>query len=379
MIEKAKIGLDARPYNWTGIGRYLRNLIDQLLVIDQENEYVLFLEKDAAEQVPDSPKVKKVIVDIPHYSWKEQTSMPRVIQKEDCDLVHFPHFNMPITYKDPFIVTIHDLTLSFFPGQKMTSFLHRTGYQATIKHACKKAKRIIAVSKNTAKDIENLMKVDQSKIDIIYEAVEFDKYHNRHSEEGIVEMKSRFNLKKPYLLYVGVWRSHKNILGMLSAFRKILDRGIDCNLVITGKPDPHYPEVKNKIKELKLENRVIFPGFVPDEDLPLMYAGADLFVWPSFYEGFGLPPLEAMASGTPVISSNTSAMPEILGKAAEFFDPYDDEEIALAMERVLRDRGHREQLKEKGLLHVKQFQWKKMAEETLKVYQKELGRLNGSR
>ncbi|MFC1640629.1 glycosyltransferase family 4 protein [Patescibacteria group bacterium] len=365
------IGIDARAFStsWTGIGRYLRNLTRELVVIDQPYKFVVFLPPQEMDSF-DAPndRVKKVSVDIPHYSWQEQIFFKRYIGREKIDLMHFPHFNIPLTYRKPFVATIHDLTLSFFPGQKMTGFVHRIGYQMAIRHAATHSSKVIAVSNNTKRDLEQLMDIDQSKVHVIYESVEFDKYHTNHDPEEIQRVTRSSGIRKPFLLYAGVWRSHKNILGMLEGFRKILDRGLDYQLVITGKPDPHYPEIQDKIERMNLGNNVVLPGFVSDSELPLLYAGAGLFLFPSFYEGFGLPPLEAMASGTPVVSSNTSAMPEVLNDAVEFFDPYDTEDMARSLEKVLRNQSYQEELRNKGLVHVKQFSWKKMADETLKVY-----------
>lgn len=369
--KKYHIGIDARSYGWTGIGRYVRNLMRELFVLDTENEYTVFLNKENYDtfKAPNE-RVKKILVDIPWYSFQEQLQFPKALRSQKFDLVHFPHFNIPLVYSKPFVATIHDLTLSFFPGQKMTSMMHRMAYQMTIRHACKKAQGIIAVSKNTKKDIEQLLSVPSEKVDVIYEAVENDTYNANIDLDAVEAIKKKYNIRKPYLMYVGVWRSHKNILGLLSGFAKILERGLDYQLVITGKADPHYPEVMEKMKELGIEKNVVLPGFVPEEELPVFFKGCELFVFPSFYEGFGLPPLEAMASGCPVVASNTSCMPEILGDAAEFFDPYNHEDIARAMESVLRNRARAMELRTKGLEHVKKFSWKTMARQTLATYYK---------
>lgn len=367
------IGIDARSYGWTGIGRYVRNLMRELFILDTQNHYTIFLNKEAYDIFEEpNERVKKVLADIPWYSIDEQTKFLSTLKKQKFDLMHFPHFNIPLLYNEPFIATIHDLTLSFFPGQKMTSLMHRMAYQATIRHACKKARGIIAVSKNTKKDIEQLLKIPSQKVDVIYEAVESDRYNANTDQAKIDALKKKYNIRKPYLMYVGVWRSHKNILGLLSGFSKILERGLDYQLMITGKPDPHYPEVMQKIHDLGIEQSVILPGFAPEEELPTFFQGCDLFVFPSFYEGFGLPPLEAMASGCPVIASNTSCMPEILQDAAEYFDPYDHEDIARAMESVLRNRARAAELRAKGLERVKKFSWQVMARETLETYKKAL-------
>lgn len=369
--KKYHIGIDARSYGWTGIGRYVRNLMRELFVVDTRNEYTVFLNKENFDtfEIPNE-RVKKVLADIPWYSFQEQLQFPKTLRSQKFDLVHFPHFNIPLVYGEPFVATIHDLTLSFFPGQKMTSMMHRMAYQMTIRHACKKAQGIIAVSKNTKKDIEQLLSIPSEKVDVIYEAVENETYNANIDLDAVEAIKKKYNIRKPYLMYVGVWRSHKNILGLLSGFAKILERGLDYQLVITGKADPHYPEVMEKMKELGIEKNVVLPGFVPEEELPVFFKGCELFVFPSFYEGFGLPPLEAMASGCPVVASNTSCMPEILGDAAEFFDPYNHEDIARAMESVLRNRARAMELRTKGLEHVKKFSWRTMARQTLATYYK---------
>lgn len=375
---KKKIGIDARALGWTGIGRYLRNLLREIFVLDEINNYVIYLKKEDQHLLPPlSPRVSLKFVDIPHYSLAEQWKLFRELHREKFDLVHFPHFNVPIMYRLPYVVTIHDITLHFFPGQKMTGIIDRLGYNATMRAACKHAAQIIAVSKNTKKDIENIIGIDPEKIHVIYESVEFDRYHTKIDKHKIDTLKKDLGIQRPYLLYTGVWRNHKNILGLLKAFRKVRDAGIDYDLVITGRPDPHYPEVPEEIAKLNIADSVRLPGLVPEEDLPVLYAGASLFVYPSFYEGFGLPPLEAMACGTPVVSSNTSAMPEILGDAVEYFDPYDTDMMARTIVRVLRSEALQVELRRRGLDRVHQYNWRSMAVETLGVYQTQMKKYAG--
>ncbi len=373
-VEPKRIGIDARSYNWTGIGRYIRNIMQGVLATDHTNEYVVFLDHAAREHfvAPSGARVKVVEVECPHYSLKEQTTFLRTLQREKLDLVHFPHFNLPLLYRRPFVVTIHDLTLSFYPGKKMTSPIERLAYQVTIGNACRSAKGIIAVSENTKKDIIRLHRTAAEKISVIYEAVETQHYH-QFDENAKVAVKSKYHITKPFLLYVGVWRNHKNVVGMLEGFKKTLDRGVDAQLVITGKADPHYPEVLAYITEHNLSDAVILPGFVDEADLPTLFAAASGFVFPSFYEGFGLPPLEAMAAGTPVISSNMATMQEILGDAALYFDPQNTDAIATAMEQILQDHNLRETLRQKGLVQVQKFSWQDAAKKTHDLYRHILG------
>ncbi len=371
-----RIGIDCRMYSsrFTGIGRYVYELTENLFRMDPQNEYVLFLnEPEFSHFTPPNPRVKKVLVNAPHYSLAEQTKFLRALNKEKLDLMHFTHFNAPIFYRRPSIVTIHDLTLSFYPGKKMSSPIHRLAYQLTIKSAVKKAKKIIAVSWNTKKDLQNLFNADDEKINVIYEGVheKFQPRHHEQNEKKLEDVKQKFRLDKPYLLYTGVWRSHKNLPNLIKAFHILkTDYGFDGYLVITGRKDPMYaPELEEKTLSLKLEDDVIFTGLVEERDLVPLYTGALAYVFPSLYEGFGLPPLEAMQCGVPVVASEISSIPEICGKDnAVFFNPEDPENMAEKIFEVTSQPSLREKLIANGLQRVKQFSWQKMTQETLKVY-----------
>ncbi len=372
-----RIGIDCRMYSsrFTGIGRYVYELTENLFKIDSKNEYILFFNQPEYNlfQSP-NPRVKKVLVNAKHYSFNEQTKFLHILNKQKLDLMHFTHFNAPIFYSKPSIVTIHDLTLHFFPGRKMTTPLHRLAYHITLKSAVKKAKKVITVSKNTKKDLQNLLKVPHAKIEVIYEGVH-QKFHPISSTSAahkiVLETKNKYNLNKPYLLYTGVWRTHKNIPNLLNAFHILKkDHNFDGYLVITGRNDPFYAkEIIDHARNLKLEKDVIFPGLVPEEDLVPLYNGALLYVFPSLYEGFGLSPLEAMQCGVPVVVSNSSCLPEICGhENALFFNPNDPQDIATKMSQAIKDPQLRQTLITNSLKHVKNFSWQKMAEQTLKVY-----------
>jgi len=380
-----RIGIDCRMYSsrFTGIGRYVYELTENLFRTDPQNEYVLFFnEPEFSLFTPPNSKVKKVLVDAPHYSYAEQTKFLHLLNKEKLDLMHFTHFNAPIFYNKPSVVTIHDLTLSFYPGKKMSSPVHRFGYHLTIKTAVNKAKKIIAVSWNTKKDLQQLFRTDDKKISVIYEGVH-EKFQPLKSEQDlkkIEDVKKKYGLAfngKPYLLYTGVWRSHKNLPKLLKAFH-ILKNDYDYqgSLVITGRKDPMYaPELEEKALSLKLEDDVIFTGLVDEKDLVHLYNGAQAYVFPSLYEGFGLPPLEAMQCGIPVVASNISSIPEICGKDnAVFFNPEDPEDMAEKIFNVTSEPSLREKLIANGLKRVKNFSWQKMTEQTLKVYHQALNR-----
>ncbi|MBU1992373.1 MAG: glycosyltransferase family 1 protein [Patescibacteria group bacterium] len=365
-----KIGIDCRMYSpaFTGIGRYVLELTENLFKLDKQNEYVLFFNNPEYKYFkPPNERVKKVLVDAGHYSFAEQTTFLKKLNKEKLDLMHFTHFNAPLLYNKPFIVTIHDLTLTLFPGQKMTNFTHRMAYHAVIKHAVKKAKHVIAVSNNTKNDLGKFLKADTNKVSVVYEGIapEF-KPIKGHKLELV---RGKYDIQKPFLLYTGVFRSHKNLVNLVKAFAVIRKNyKLDIQLVITGREDKYYPEVKNTIEQLGLQNEIVMPGLVPEEDLISLYSTATIYVFPSLYEGFGLPPLEAMQCGTPVVCSNASCMPEVCGDAVLFFNPNDLSDIAEKVHTLYKDKNLQKKLIKKGLEHVQKFSWEKMAKETLKLY-----------
>lgn len=365
-----KLGIDCRIISsrFTGIGRYTHELVTRLIKLNDTKEkpdqiVLFFNDPEYYEFATNSPHVKKILVNARHYSLAEQTKFLRTLNKENCDLVHFPHFNVPILYKKPFIVTIHDLTLSLFPGRKMTRLHHRLAYHKTIKNAVKKAKKIIAVSHHTKKDIVEHLKIDPAKITVIYHGIakEFEKTND-------TDVLQKHQIPGPYLLYTGVWRNHKNLKRLIQAL-KILKSKTPLKLVITGNPDPHYPEVQQTVKDLGLQDDVVFPGFVSEKELIQLYSHAAIYVFPSLYEGFGFPPLEAMKCATPVVASNASSIPEVCGiQNAVFFDPQDENEIAQKILEVYNNKPLQMEMVKNGLQHAAQFSWEKMVTETTKLY-----------
>lgn len=366
-----KIGIDARMYsiNFTGIGRYVYELIHHLAVIDKESEYIIFMNQPEYDLFkPPNKRWKKVLVSAKHYSLSEQTKFMHALLKEQLDVTHFTHFNAPIGYFGKIVVTIHDLTLSFFPGKKMTSVVHRLAYQTVLKSVTRKAKKIIALSENTKKDLNRLLGIPEEKIVVIYDGVS-DAFHKISDEKILNKTRTKYALYKPFLLYTGVWRNHKNIVGLIKAFSILKKKHkFEGFLVITGKEDPFYPEVKSTVTKEGLQKDVIFTGLVEDEELVALYNLAKVFVFPSFYEGFGLPPLEAFSCETPVCASNISAIPEVCGDAALYFNPEKPEDMAEKILKVWRSLNLQKELIKKGLRRVKMFSFRQMAEETLEVY-----------
>lgn len=374
-----RIGIDARMYRSgvAGIGRYSQNLIKYLLEIDRDDEFVLFMTPEDKKEFENfkiknslkivNYKLKIITTDIPHYSIAEQTQLPKIIKKEKVDLMHFLNFNYPVNYRGKFIVTIHDLTLIKFPDTaKKTNVFKRSAFNFVMRKACQNAIKVIAISKNTKHDIEDIFHVDANKIKVIYESAD-DKVFIDVKDSDIDRLKKQYNIDSPAILYVGQYRPHKNLPGLVEAFGKIRN-DMPCKLVLVGKPDLAHKRLKESIDKTGKKDDIAMPGFVSDNELACWYKLATVFAFPSLYEGFGLPGLEAMQAGTPVVAADNSVLPEIYEKAAIYFDPFETQDIADKIKSVLVNDKLRADLIQKGKDRVKQFSWEKMARETLDLY-----------
>jgi len=367
-----KIAIDARMYGneeCTGIGTYIKNLTDNLFQIDSENEYILFLREPAFSWfTPPNERVKKVKVTPRWYTYSEQFILPLQFLKEKFDLIHYPHFNSPILFPGKSICTIHDLTPLSFPGHKMNSMIRRLGYRAVFIATVRKAAKIIAVSESTKHEVIEHFKVNPEKTVVTHEGVDerFKIFENR---DIISQVKNKFKIDQPFIFYVGVWRDHKNITGLVEAFNLLKrKRSLPHQLVLGGREDLHDTKVREMINNSPFKNDIITTGYISDEELPLLYNSAAVFVLPSFIEGFGLIAIEAQSCGCPVVSTSTSSLPEILGDSALFFDPHNNEKIAEQIHSVLSNNTIKQELIKKGLENVKRFSWKKCAEQTLAIY-----------
>lgn len=361
-----RIAIDCRMHStkFTGIGKYVDQLITNLAKIDTQNEYILYFnDPEFTEFKPPAPNFRKYLVNAPHYSLKEQTKFALAIKQTKPDLVHFTHFNSPIPTIRKQVTTIHDLTLHFYPGRKYVSKLKRFAYKSVLLASLLKSKKIITVSKNTEKDLHKLYPFTKKKTRTIYEGVD-ENFIN-----PTIKTKLSFDLPKNYILYTGNWRDHKNLVNLIIAFH-ILKKDYDYKgkLVLTGNENELYPETREKIQEYKLENDVITPGLIPEDELPTLYTKADCYVFPSLYEGFGLPILESFATETPVACSNKSCLPEIGSDGVLTFNPLDTQEMALQINKILTDKQTRDRLIKNGTKRLKDFSFEKMARETLKLY-----------
>ncbi len=336
---------------------------------DTVNEYVLFFnEPHYSEFEVPNERWKKVLVNARHYSYKEQTVFLYKLLQEKLDLMHFTHFNAPLLYKKPSVVTIHDLTLSFYPGKKMTKLHHRVAYNMTIKSITKHAKKIIAVSKHTKKDLIEILDVSDDKIQVIYEWLNRNDFFIADKDQ-IDKMKLKFDIKNDYLFYVWVLREHKNLLRLIKAYKQLLDEWLEwVDLVIAWKEDV-YMEIRNLIIKEKLQKNVKLLWFVSEEDLNILYSWTKAVAYPSLYEWFGLPVLEAMAHWVPLACSNMSCLPEIAWKDwAVFFNPLSIESIKKWLDTVINDDELRKKLIATWFERVKEFRWEKMWKEILDLY-----------
>src|SRR3989344_2399944 len=376
------IGIDARFFGpkAKGLGRYAQKLIEELERVDDRNDYLIFLRRgNFYEYQPRNPRFKKVLADWRWYSLGEQLFFPWQLYRYNIDLMHFTHFNAPLFYRRPMVVTIHDLILQRWPTCK-NNFLSRAkyffknlGYKIVIRSALSRAKKIIAVSQFVKDDIIKSFGVADEKVEIICEGAP-EAINNQQSTTNNKIILERYGIKKPYLLYVGNAYPHKNLARLIKAFKILIkDKSDDLQLVLAGEEDYFYRYLKEfynsiilcSMIELSEKRKVVFTGFVQERELSCLYANAALYVFPSLCEGFGLPPLEVMAHGTPVGSSDATCLPEILGSAAHYFDAHNIADIAAKIKEVLVDDDLRQKLIAAGFEQIKKYSWRQMAEETV--------------
>ncbi|MBT4547100.1 MAG: glycosyltransferase family 4 protein [Candidatus Magasanikbacteria bacterium] len=371
-----KIGIDCRMFgSGFGLARYTEQLVKHLLEIDLENQYILFFRNENVKEfvAVSNKNVKIVIADIPWYSWAEQIKFKKIIRQQKVDLMHFPHWNVPLFYNDPFVVTVHDLIMYHYPRPEATTLgpikfwikdrLHRI----VLGHAIKKAKHIIVTSEFTKQDIHDTLKVSNDKMITTYQAPFSYNISSLKDNEFVLQ---KYGIKKPYVMYVGTAYPHKNIEGLLNAWLKFQElHGDEYQLVLVGKENYFYQRLLVQQATHEIKN-FVYTGFVEDDELSAIYLQSSLYVFPSFYEGFGLPPLEAQDHGVPVVSSNASCLPEVLGDSVLYFDPNSPDQMADMIHKALDDEGVRSELKQNAKENLKRFSWEGLAEKTLDLYRK---------
>ena len=361
-----KIVIDARMISWTGIGRYTRALIENLQTLDADNDYLLLLQKkDFAGVALNNLRFQKIEANIRPYSLGEQLYLPGLIASLKPDLVHFLGPNAPIFYFGKRITTIFDFTLLDYKNVRSDPLAYEVKYWALklcFWRSVKASKYIITISNFVKNQVADRYHISPSKIIPISLAAD-----NLSAEPKSID---HFNVSGPFLLHVGNSYPYKNILRLVEAFSKAKEFHKDLKLVIVGKEDVFYEPVHRRIQELHLEESVLLTGFVSDGELVSLYREATMFVFPSLSEGFGLPGLEAMAQGTPVLAANASCLPEVYADAASYFDPYDVADMAEKIDLLLGDKAELASLKAAGVARVKLFSWETMTRQTLEVYTK---------
>ena len=371
-----KIGIDARMYGpaHSGLGRYVEQLIEQLQSIQSDDEYVVFLKQEAYDAfVLPNKKWKKVCTDVDWYGIAEQVLMPWYIRKEHVDIMHFPHWNVPILYRGPYVVTIHDLIMFHFSREDATTHgrfvyaIKDSVHRMLVQYVARRAIYICTTSEFTKQDIVKTLHTQPKKIRVTYQAPFV--YKNAESTPD-ADVLQKYNITGPYILYVGNAYPHKNLKRLINAFQDIEQDGkTTYQLVLAGKQSPWYTAVEESVG---YDDRIVCTGFVPDDDLDLLYQQARLYVFPSLYEGFGLPPLEAMVHGIPVVSSNASCLPEVLGSGAIYFDPEDIKDITRALTMGIYDEEARYMVRQNAKQELMRYSSKRLGQQTYRIYQEVL-------
>jgi glycosyltransferase involved in cell wall biosynthesis len=351
-----KIGIDSRN-DGTGVGRYTFSLIRELAKLDRENEYTLFLSASRYASYPaPGPNFRTVEADIPWFSVREQLLLPRVIERERLDLVHFPHLTVPLLMTTPFVVTVHDLNYLDADATARPALL-RAGFRLELLKA-RRARALIAVSEHTRGEVARRLRLDPSRVAVTYEAADAP------AVEPDPATLERHGIDAPFFLYVGSAYPYKNLARLIEAFA-LVDG--EYRLVLAGDQEDFGAALRDQASK-----RVIFTGPVSEAELAALYDAALAYAFVSLSEGFGLPGLEAMASGVPVVAARATSLPEVYGDAAHYCDPRDVESIAAALSEVAGDEELRSRLVARGRQRAAEFSWKRTAEQTLAVYREAL-------
>ena len=364
-----RIAIDARKLRDYGIGTYIRNLVRNLARIDRTTDYVLIVQPADIEIGSELGDNFRTVPDwSANYSLREQLTIPLDLRREKVDLFHAPHYVLPPLVPCKSVVTIHDCIHLRFPQY----LPHRLAYvyaRSSLWVATHRASRVLTVSETSKRDILRYFRIPESRIDVIYNAID-ERLGEEPTDAEVALVRERYQLSDPFVLYAGNIKPHKNLERLIDAFQMLRRGGgmDNVKLLIIGDEISKYASLRRAVHRHKLHKHVRFFGFVPDKTLASLYRLAQVFVFPSLYEGFGLPPLEAMAAGTPVITSNVSSLPEVVGDAAVLIDPYDPAAIADAMRRVLSDEHLRADLRTKGLARVKEFSWERSVHRVRAIY-----------
>jgi glycosyltransferase involved in cell wall biosynthesis len=362
------VAIDVRKLHDFGIGTYIRNIVRQLARLDRETDYVLICQEADRELASSLGHNFRTAVDTSRpYSVREQLTVPLSLIRARARVFHEPHYVLPPLTPSRSVVTIHDCIHLRFP-----QYLPKRGAlayaRAQMGSAARRSHRILTVSEASKRDILHFFNVPPEKITVIPNAID-ERFSTEPAPDAVQRVAERYQLEGDFVLYVGNVKPHKNIERLIDAFQLVRQSGLDqVKLVIIGDEISKYAALRRAVHRYNLHKYVRFLGFLPDELLAIVYRLAAVFVFPSLYEGFGLPPLEAMACGTPVVTSNVSSLPEVTGDAALLVNPTETAEIADAVRRVLTDPALHAELRARGLARARQFSWERSVRQIREIY-----------
>jgi glycosyltransferase involved in cell wall biosynthesis len=374
-MPAVNIAIDIRRMTEFGVGTYIRNVVRTLGRLDHENDFVLIGSPAKVEEIGAlPPNFRTVPLLTPERSVQGYRDFRNALKRLNCDLVHIPNlFSVPRALPCPYVMTVHDLLDHMARAREQSSFW-RSLYFQTTKRVLAGAARIFAVSNFTRNEIEKLFEIPPERVEVVYNAIDerFLRGHATAADRDLIAR--RYQVTYPFLLYAGRISAHKNVVRMIEAFSALkteLERDQaypDLKLIIIGDDLSGNPDLRRTVVRSGVQNDVRFLGFIPIEVLRIFYDEAKIFVFPSLYEGFGLPPLEAMVHGTPVVTSNVSSLPEVVGNAAVLVNPENVFEIMRALHRVLMDQALRDRMKERGYQQAAKFSWDTSVRRILEVY-----------
>jgi glycosyltransferase involved in cell wall biosynthesis len=375
-----KVAIDIRRMTEFGVGTYTRNVVRALGRLDHETEYFLLGPPEKVAEIGFLPSNFQAIeLHHPEGTLKNYLDCRAAVQRLGCDLVHIPHlFWVPRNLPCPYLMTVHDVLEHLYRARGLSGLRRSLHFQLT-RRALEGAARIFAVSTFTKNEVQKLFGISSHQIEVIHNAIDERFLHGHASQADREFLAQRYQVTYPFLLYAGRISPHKNVVRIIEAFSALKaelekeGRLPELKLVIIGDELSRNPDLRRTVVRGGVQNDVRFLGFVPIEVLRVFYDAAKVFVFPSLYEGFGLPPLEAMAHGTPVLASNTSSLPEVVGNAAMLVNPENVFEIMRALHCVLLDQSLRERLKQRGYEQVKKFSWEISARQILATYKEVAG------
>src|SRR5262249_8955960 len=362
-----RIAFDLRRIKNPGIGRYMKCLAEAILTQAPQHEYLLILPPDAENAVAvEGRPADRLLSAIPYYSVREQIALPWILRRHKVDMLHSPHFNLPLIRPCSTVVTIHDV-IYLACKDDMPSRVGRAYYHGMMAASVRLADRILTDSEFSKNDIVRFLNADPEKIEVVYPGVDarFRPVRNRAAIESVL---SRYRVEDDYVLYAGIYKRRKNHAGLLHAFREFTKNGYRAKLVIAGPIAEGEAELRRMAVDLGIAERIIFTGHVPDSDLPALYSGSRLYACPSLYEGFGFTVLEAMACGVPVVCSTATSLPEVAGDGALYADSQNPQEFADALGRAFANDDLRNQLIANGFKNCARFSWESAARNTLGAY-----------